>query len=97
LQVIDHNYRSYFRNEVEDDGEGSTRSRKRKKNDRILGAPEDDDWEYARSIMEYLRIFFNVTKKISDPRNKLHYLKYCLGLIYGELEESEEELFESDD
>ncbi|GJS45388.1 zinc finger, BED-type containing protein [Tanacetum coccineum] len=160
LQVIDPNYRSYFRNEVEDDGEDSTRSRKRKKNDRVLGAPEEDDWEYARSIMEYLRIFFSVTKKISgskyvtanlffgelvtmhatisqmcehadekkkkmalsmkdkydkywdnldnmnfllhvalvlDPRNKLYYLKYCLGLIYGEPEESEEEMFESDD
>ncbi|GKE77811.1 zinc finger BED domain-containing protein RICESLEEPER 2-like protein, partial [Tanacetum coccineum] len=127
---------------------------------RVLGAPEEDDWEYARSIMEYLRIFFIVTKKISgskyvtakfffgelvtmhatisqmcehadekkkkmalsmkdkydkywdnldnmnfllhvalvlDPRNKLYYLKYCLGLIYGEPEESEEEMFESDD
>ncbi|PWA60834.1 zinc finger, BED-type [Artemisia annua] len=48
LQVIDPNYRSYFRNEVEDDGEDSTRSRNRKKNDRVLGAPEEDDWEYAR-------------------------------------------------
>ncbi|GJS03336.1 zinc finger BED domain-containing protein RICESLEEPER 2-like protein [Tanacetum coccineum] len=50
LQVIDHNYRSYFRNEFKDDGEGSTRSRKKKKNDRILGAPEDDDWEYASRL-----------------------------------------------
>ncbi|GJS48792.1 zinc finger BED domain-containing protein RICESLEEPER 2-like protein [Tanacetum coccineum] len=71
LQVIDHNYRSYFCNKVEDDGEGSTRIRKRKKNDRILGAPEDDDWEYARSIMEYLRIFFSVTKKISESDEEL--------------------------
>ncbi|GJT86920.1 zinc finger BED domain-containing protein RICESLEEPER 2-like protein [Tanacetum coccineum] len=159
LQVIDPNYRSYFCNEVEDDSD-STRSRKRKKSDRVLGAPEEDDWEYARSIMEYLRIFFSVTKKISgskyvtanlffgelvtmhatisqmcehtdekkrkmalsmkdkyykywdnldnmnfllhvplvlDPRNKLYYLKYCLGLIYGEPEESKEDMFESDD
>ncbi|GJX35783.1 monodehydroascorbate reductase [Tanacetum coccineum] len=34
---------------------------------------------------------------VLDPRNKLYYLKYCLGLIYGEPEESEEEMFESDD
>ncbi|GJY95647.1 RNA-directed DNA polymerase, eukaryota, partial [Tanacetum coccineum] len=31
LQVIDPNNRSYFRNEVEDDSEDSTRSRKRRK------------------------------------------------------------------
>nr|GEZ64540.1 zinc finger BED domain-containing protein RICESLEEPER 2-like [Tanacetum cinerariifolium] len=34
---------------------------------------------------------------VLDPRNKLYYLKYCLGLIYGKHEESEEEMFESDD
>ncbi|PWA59793.1 Double-stranded RNA-binding-like domain-containing protein [Artemisia annua] len=34
---------------------------------------------------------------VLDPRNKLYYLKYCLGLIYGEPEESKEEMFESDD
>ncbi|GJY95648.1 zinc finger BED domain-containing protein RICESLEEPER 2-like protein [Tanacetum coccineum] len=33
---------------------------------------------------------------VLDPHNKLYYLKYCLGLIYGEPEESEEEMFESD-
>ncbi|PWA37837.1 zinc finger BED domain-containing protein RICESLEEPER 2 [Artemisia annua] len=34
---------------------------------------------------------------VLDPRNKLYYLKYCLGLIYGEPGGSEEEMFESDD
>ncbi|GJY55911.1 zinc finger, BED-type containing protein [Tanacetum coccineum] len=34
---------------------------------------------------------------VLDPRNKLYYLKYCLGLIYKEPEESEEDVFESDD
>ncbi|PWA70875.1 zinc finger, BED-type [Artemisia annua] len=147
LQVIDPNYRSYFQNKIEDDGEKITK--KRKKSDRFVGAPNEEDWENARFFMEYLKIFFNVTKKVSgskyvtsslffgelvtmhatisrmclqvdekkrkmalsmkdkydkywdnidnmnfllhvalvlDPRNKLRYLEYCLGLIYvGEL------------
>ncbi|PWA39457.1 zinc finger BED domain-containing protein RICESLEEPER 2 [Artemisia annua] len=129
LQVIDPNYRSYFQNEVEDDG----------------------------FFMEYLKIFFNVTKKVSgskyvtsslffgelvtmhatisrmclqvdekkrkmalsmkdkydkywdnidnmnfllhvalvlDPRNKLRYLEYCLGLIYGMKSNKSEEVLE---
>ena len=44
--MIDPNYRSYFQNEVEDDGEKITK--KRKKNDRVVGAPNEEDWENAR-------------------------------------------------
>ena len=66
LQVIDPNYRSYFRTEVEDDGEDSTRSRKRKKNDRVLGAPEEDDREYARYYcygITYISFYSNMVYK----------------------------------
>ena len=46
LQVIDPNYRSYFQSVVEDDGEKITK--KRKKNDQVVGAPNEVDWENAR-------------------------------------------------
>ncbi|PWA35797.1 zinc finger, BED-type [Artemisia annua] len=140
---------------VEDDGEKITK--KRKKSDRVVGAPNEEDWENARFFMEYLKIFFNVTKKVSgskyvtsslffgelvtmhatisrmclqvdekkrkmalsmkdkydkywdnidnmnfllhvalvlDPRNKLRYLEYCLGLIYGMKSNKSEEVLE---
>nr|KAJ0192475.1 hypothetical protein LSAT_V11C800450880 [Lactuca sativa] len=70
LQEIDINYSSYFYNEGNDvDGEKiSTRKRKNsKKNDRVLGAPEDEDREKASFISSKQDIF----------------LDYCLGLIYG--------------
>ncbi|GKB75841.1 zinc finger BED domain-containing protein RICESLEEPER 2-like protein [Tanacetum coccineum] len=46
LQIIDPNYRSYFQSEVQDDGENMTK--KRKKNDRVVGTPNEEDWENAR-------------------------------------------------
>lgn len=49
LSLIDDNYRSYFRGANEDDEESSTR--KRKRTERVLGAPEEDDWENARYII----------------------------------------------
>ncbi|GKD54073.1 zinc finger BED domain-containing protein RICESLEEPER 2-like protein, partial [Tanacetum coccineum] len=144
LKLIDYKYRSYFYGDDEDDFADNTRKRKRK--EKVLGAPEEDDWEKARQFIVYLRVFFNVTNLISgskyvtsnlffgelvtmhasisrmcvdedeqkramaasmkdkydkywdnidninfllyvavllDPRNKLFYLDYCLGQIYG--------------
>nr|GEZ43871.1 zinc finger, BED-type [Tanacetum cinerariifolium] len=119
---------------------------KRKRKEKVVGAPEEDDWENAMQFIEYLMVFYNVTNLISgskyvtsnlffgelvtmhasisrmcvdedeqkralaalvkdkydkywdnidninfllyvvvflDPRNKLFYLDYCLGQIYG--------------
>ncbi|GJX71223.1 zinc finger BED domain-containing protein RICESLEEPER 2-like protein [Tanacetum coccineum] len=144
LKLIDYKYRSYFCGDDEDDFADNTRKRKRK--EKVVGAPEEDDWEKARHFIEYLRVFYNVTNLISgskyvtsnlffgelvtmhasisrmcadedeqkramaasmkdkydkywdnidninfllyvavllDPRNKLFYLDYCLGQIYG--------------
>nr|XP_043634663.1 zinc finger BED domain-containing protein RICESLEEPER 2-like [Erigeron canadensis] len=50
LSSVDFNYRSYFRGSVEDDGEESTR--KRKRGDRVAGAPKVEDWETARLVDE---------------------------------------------
>ncbi|KAJ0714852.1 putative HAT dimerization domain, ribonuclease H-like superfamily, hAT-like transposase, RNase-H [Helianthus annuus] len=65
LQDVDINYRTYFHSEVADE---ETSTRKRKKSDRVLGAPDEEDWENARLFMEFLRIFFDVTKKISGSK-----------------------------
>ncbi|PWA36281.1 hypothetical protein CTI12_AA601430 [Artemisia annua] len=144
LKLIDYKYRSYFSGDDEDDFADNTRKRKRK--EKVVGAPEEHDWEKARQFIEYLRVFYNVTNLISgskyvtsnlffgelvtmhasisrmcvdedekkqamaasmkdkydkywdnintinfllyvavllDPRNKLFYLDYCLGQIYG--------------
>ncbi|KAJ9565712.1 hypothetical protein OSB04_001678 [Centaurea solstitialis] len=133
LSLVDNNYRVFFR-EINE-----AMMKMTKRNERALGAPGEEDWENARGFIEYLKIFFNVTKKVSgsqyvtsilffgelvtmhttiarmclnmaismkqkydkywdnidnvnfllhialvlDPRNKLCYLEYCLGLIYG--------------
>nr|KAJ0201704.1 hypothetical protein LSAT_V11C600323140 [Lactuca sativa] len=148
LQEIDINYSSYFYSELndDDDDDNEKSTRKRKKNDRALGALEEEDWETTRHFMEFLKIFCNVTKKVSgnkyvtsnlfvgelvtmhaaissmclnidekkkkmalsmkakydkywdnldnmnfllhvalvlDSRNKMFFLNYCLGLMYG--------------
>ena len=56
LQEIDINYSSYFYIEV-GDNDGETGTRKRKKNDRTFGAPEEGDWEKARYFI--IIIFIN--------------------------------------
>lgn len=61
LFAIDNGYKIFCGSEA-DNGEVSTR--KRRRNERVVGAPDADDWEMARYFIDYLRIFFNVTKKI---------------------------------
>ncbi|KAJ9551947.1 hypothetical protein OSB04_015992 [Centaurea solstitialis] len=63
---IDSNYISYFQDEAEDDSGGSTR--KRKRSGATNGAPTSQDWEKARNFVEYLRIFCEVTTKISGSK-----------------------------
>lgn len=46
--------------------EGSTGKRKRKA--KVVGAPSDADWENARNLIEYLKIFSDVTTKISGSK-----------------------------
>ncbi|KAK1435666.1 hypothetical protein QVD17_01432 [Tagetes erecta] len=46
LQDVDSSYRSYFQGEV-DDVESIRMSRKRKKSDRVVGAPNENDFENA--------------------------------------------------
>ncbi|GJW21802.1 zinc finger BED domain-containing protein RICESLEEPER 2-like protein [Tanacetum coccineum] len=53
LKLIDYKYRSYFCGDDEDDFADNTRKRKRK--EKVVGAPEEDDWEKARHFIEYLR------------------------------------------
>ncbi|GKE90096.1 zinc finger, BED-type containing protein [Tanacetum coccineum] len=52
----------------------------------------DKYWDNLHSMNFLLHVAL-----VLDPRNKLYYLKYCLGLIYKEPEVSEEDMFESDD
>ncbi|GKB51176.1 zinc finger, BED-type containing protein [Tanacetum coccineum] len=77
LKLIDYKYRSYFCGDDEDDFADNTRKRKRK--EKVVGAPEEDDWEKARHFIEYLRVFYNVTNLISGS-------KYVTSnLFFGEL------------
>lgn len=46
LYSIDSGYKAFCRADVDDDGEESTR--KKKTNNKVAGAPTDDDWENAR-------------------------------------------------
>nr|KAJ0223306.1 hypothetical protein LSAT_V11C200064230 [Lactuca sativa] len=66
LYMIDSNYGAHFRSEVTDDCEGSTRKRKRKV--KVIGAPSESDWETAWNMIEYLKIFSDVTTKISGTK-----------------------------
>ena len=113
LSLVDENYRLYFRGANEEDEESSTR--KRKRTEKVLGAPGEDDWEnaryiicftiirefihlilfalfyslitfvlfslfvYNRGFIEYLRIFFNATKKVSGSQY------VTANLFFGEL------------
>lgn len=56
LSVVDENYRSYFRGTNEEDDDGSTR--KRKRTERVLGAPGEEDWENARYVICFTIINF---------------------------------------
>nr|GEW86681.1 zinc finger BED domain-containing protein RICESLEEPER 2-like [Tanacetum cinerariifolium] len=69
LELTDRDYASYFCNETEDGEEGTRmipKTKKKKKN--IVGVPNEDDWSNARFFLEYLRIFYDVTKKISGSK-----------------------------
>nr|KAJ0227299.1 hypothetical protein LSAT_V11C100041820 [Lactuca sativa] len=59
-------YGAYFRTEADDDVDGSTR--KRKITAKVVGAPSDVHWEIARNLIEYLKIFSDVTTKISGSK-----------------------------
>ncbi|CAI9296930.1 unnamed protein product [Lactuca saligna] len=61
LLAIDSGFKTFCGSEV-DDGEVTTR--KRRRNEKVVGTPDADDWEVARYFIDYLRIFYNVTKKI---------------------------------
>nr|KAJ0192550.1 hypothetical protein LSAT_V11C800442190 [Lactuca sativa] len=63
IYMIDPSYGAYFRTEADADVDGSTRKMKRKA--KVVGAPSDVDWEIARNLIEYLKIFSNVKTKIS--------------------------------
>ncbi|CAI9294056.1 unnamed protein product [Lactuca saligna] len=67
LIAIDSGFNIFCGSEV-DDGEVTTR--KRKRNEKVVGTPDADDWEVARGryFIDYLRIFYNVTKKISGSK-----------------------------
>nr|KAJ0192287.1 hypothetical protein LSAT_V11C800399250 [Lactuca sativa] len=107
LYTIDSNYGAHFRSEVTDDCEGSTRKRKRKV--KVIDAPSESDWETARNMIEYLKIFSDVTTKISDidhmnfllyvvvvldPRFKLRYISFCIETIYGKNSEKGKQILE---
>ncbi|GKB33460.1 zinc finger BED domain-containing protein RICESLEEPER 2-like protein [Tanacetum coccineum] len=42
------------------------KTKKKRKN--VVGVPNEDDWSNARFFIEYLRIFYDVTKKISGSK-----------------------------
>ncbi|GJW62413.1 zinc finger BED domain-containing protein RICESLEEPER 2-like protein [Tanacetum coccineum] len=66
LELTERDYASYFNNETEDGDEGTRMMRKtKKKKKNVVGVPNDDDWSNARFFLEYLRIFYDVTKNIS--------------------------------
>lgn len=66
LYIIDPSYGAYFRTEGVEDVEGSIRKRKRKP--RVVAAPSGADWQAARNMLEYLKIFSDVTTKISASK-----------------------------
>nr|KAJ0212011.1 hypothetical protein LSAT_V11C400185890 [Lactuca sativa] len=65
LLAIDSGFKTFCGSEV-DDGEVTTR--KRRRSEKVVGTPDADDWEVARYFIDYLRIFYNVTKKISGSK-----------------------------
>ncbi|PWA61144.1 zinc finger, BED-type [Artemisia annua] len=66
LEMTERDYTPYFYNETEDGEEGTRmRPKTKKKRKNVVGAPNEDDWSNARFFLEYLRIFYDVTKKIS--------------------------------
>ncbi|KAL4589847.1 hypothetical protein LXL04_002758 [Taraxacum kok-saghyz] len=66
LYLIDASYGAYFRTEAEEDVDGSIRKRKRKP--KVVGAPSGVDWDVARNMISYLKIFSDVTTKISGSK-----------------------------
>ncbi|KAL4579496.1 hypothetical protein LXL04_015645 [Taraxacum kok-saghyz] len=66
LYMIDASYGAYFRTEAEEEVEGSIKKRKRKP--RVVGAPSGVDWDVTRNMISYLKIFSDVTTKISGSK-----------------------------
>lgn len=59
LYLIDPSYGAYFRTGAEEDVEGSLRKRKRKQ--RVVGAPSGADWHAARYVIIYNLLIYIVS------------------------------------
>lgn len=46
--MIDSAYKTFCGNEIDD---GDVNTRKRRRNEKVVGAPDADDWEVARYII----------------------------------------------
>lgn len=65
----DNTYVDYFFGGDDEDASTNTRKRKKKKDQVVVGPPGMDDWEIARNFLEFLKVFYKVTMKISGSKN----------------------------
>ncbi|KAL4369536.1 hypothetical protein GQ457_05G016790 [Hibiscus cannabinus] len=64
---LEDGYMAYFIDDYEEEFEVNTRKRKRKK--KVVGPPCENDWTNARYFVEFLKIFYIITLKISASKH----------------------------
>lgn len=74
MLIEDLNYERFFKHEEEEAWENNTRKRKSKKK-MVEGYPEWINFENVKCFIQFLKIFYDVTMKISDS-------KYCTSNIF---------------
>lgn len=69
LESDDNAYGDYFFGGDDEDVSTNTRAtRRRKKKNIVIGSPQKTDWDSARYFIEFLKVFYKVTMKISGSR-----------------------------